>query len=101
MNGFMGDTTLDTGSQTGTAWFTQPGGRQFISLPGLCNIGNPPETYPHLKSRDISFYHNMRASYPILLEFCTEHDSITLLLFAKFLNDWVSCGQMGFHENWV
>ena len=53
----------------------------------LCNIGYPSETHLKLKSRDISFVHNIRFHCPIGLKFCTEHGSDTAVLCAKFQND--------------
>ena len=54
----------------------------------LCNIGYPSETHGKLKSREISFAHNLFINYPIVLNFCTVHGSITAVLCAKFQNDW-------------
>ena len=53
-------------------------------------MGYQSETHPKLKSREISFVHNVRFSCPIFLKFCTEHGSITAVLCAKFQNDWVA-----------
>ena len=44
--------------------------------------------YLKLKFREISFAHNSCFSWPITLKFCTEHDSITAVLCAKFQTDW-------------
>ena len=41
-------------------------------------------------SHKISFVHNMHFNYPIVLQFSTEHDSITVALGAKFQNDWAT-----------
>ena len=37
---------------------------------GCCAIGYPSETHLKLKSRKISFSHNIHFSYPIILKFC-------------------------------
>ena len=50
----------------------------------LYNMGYPPETYLKLKSREISFPHNLFSSNPIVLKFSTEHGSNTAVLCAKF-----------------
>ena len=53
-----------------------------MTEPGvLCNRGYPSETHLKLKSREISFVHNIR---PIGLKLCTEHGSDTAVLCAKF-----------------
>ena len=54
----------------------------------LCNIGYRSETHLKLKSREISFVHNLLLSKSIVLKFCTEHDSEAAVLCAKFQNDW-------------
>ena len=56
----------------------------------LRNIAFPPETHLKLKSREKLFAHNLFLSYPIVLQFCTEHDSITVVLCAKLQNDWTN-----------
>ena len=56
----------------------------------LCNTGHPSETHLKLKSREISFFHNTRVNNPIILIFCTEHDSITAVLRVKCQNDWTT-----------
>ena len=38
----------------------------------LCNIGYPSETHLKLKSREISFVHNINLNDPIVLKCCTE-----------------------------
>ena len=38
----------------------------------------------------ISFVHNIRLNNPIVLKFCTEHGSITVVLCAKFQYDWTT-----------
>ena len=57
---------------------------------GWCNIRCPPENHFKPKSREISFAHNLLLSYLIVLEFCTEHDSDTVVLCANFQNYWTS-----------
>ena len=63
-----------------------------LSLPNpmkpLCNIGYPSEIHLKLKFHEISFAHNSCFSSPIALKFCTEHDSVTAVLCAKFQTDW-------------
>ena len=54
----------------------------------LWNIGYPSETHVKLKSREISFAHNLFIDFPILLNFSAMHGSITAVLSAKFQNDW-------------
>ena len=41
-----------------------------------------------LKSREKSFVHNIRSNNPIVLKYCTEHDSVTAVHWARFQNDW-------------
>ena len=57
---------------------------------GAVHIGYPSETHLKLKSRKISFANNIRFNRPILLKFCTEHGSITAMLFEKLQNDWTT-----------
>ena len=57
---------------------------------GLCNIGYPSETHIELKSREISFAHNLSISYPTVLEFHTEHGSIIAVLCAESQIDWTT-----------
>ena len=40
-----------------------------------------------LKSRQISFVHNLHLSCPIISKFCTEHSSVTAMLCANFQNN--------------
>ena len=54
---------------------------------GCCNIGYPSEAHLKLKSREISFIHNINLSCLIILKFYTEHGSITAVLCAKCQND--------------
>ena len=66
---------------------------QPLQIPGLLrnsNIGYLSETSLKLKSWEISFIHKICYSCQIVLEFCTEHDSTTVVLCTKFQNDWVS-----------
>ena len=57
----------------------------------LCNIRYSSETQLQLESRENSFVHNFRLNNPIVLNFCTEHDIITVSVFcAKFQNDWMT-----------
>ena len=60
-----------------------------ISCQVLCNIGYPSETHLELKSRMISFVHNIRFRCPIVLKICTEHGSIIAVRYAKFRNDLI------------
>ena len=52
-----------------------------------CNIEYPVETHFKQKSCKILFAHELFLSYPITLNFCTEHGSGTAVLCAKFQND--------------
>ena len=54
------------------------------------NIGYPSETHLKFKFCEISVVHNNRFICPIVSKFCTEHDSITAVLCAKFQNNWIS-----------
>ena len=54
---------------------------------GCCNISYRSETHTELKSREISFAHNSLLSCQIVLKFCTEHGSITVVPFANFENE--------------
>ena len=42
-----------------------------------------------LKSHELSFVNNICLSGPIILKFCTEHDSDTVMFCAKFQEDWI------------
>ena len=42
------------------------------------------------KSDEMSFVHNIHFISPIVLKFCIPHDSITVMLSAKFYNDWAT-----------
>ena len=53
----------------------------------LCHIGYPFETHLKLKSRAISFVHNIRFNCPIGLKFCTEHGGDTAVPCAKIQSD--------------
>ena len=50
-------------------------------------VENPSKISPQLKSRKISFVHNISCSRRIILKFCTEHGSHTAVLCAKFQKD--------------
>ena len=52
-----------------------------------CNTRYTPETHLKPKSREIAFARNLLLSCQIVLKFCTEHDSITVVLCAKFQHD--------------
>ena len=54
----------------------------------LCNTRYPPETHFKPKSYDISFVHNVFLSSAIISKFCTKHDSVTVVLWAKCRSDW-------------
>ena len=54
------------------------------------DIGYPSETHIKLKSRENSFAHNIRFSCSIVLKLCTEHGSVTAVLYVKFQNDWIT-----------
>ena len=61
----------------------------------MCNMGYLSETHLKLKSRKISFIHNSHSKFPIVLKFCTEHGSTTVVLCAKFHNNWtIKMGDM-------
>ena len=62
--------------------------RALLSSYGSYNTDNPSET--RHKSREISFSHNIQSHFPIILKFCTERDSHTAVLCAKFQNDRTS-----------
>ena len=53
-----------------------------------CNLRYPPEIQHKFKSREVSFAHNLLLNYPIVLKFCAEHDSLTVVRCAKYQNDW-------------
>ena len=53
-----------------------------------CNLWYPPEIQHKFKSREVSFAHNLLLNYPIVLKFCAEHDSLTVVRCAKYQNDW-------------
>ena len=54
----------------------------------LCNIGYPSEIHLKLKSRETLFAHNSCFIWPIALKFCSQHGSITAVLYAGFQTDW-------------
>ena len=55
----------------------------------LCNIGYPSETYIKLKSRENSFFRDIRFICQIVWTIWTEHGGDIAVLSAKFQNDWV------------
>ena len=59
---------------------------------GGYNIGYPSETPPPLKCHETLFAHNIRFSYPIVLEWYTEYDSISHSLCTLWTNisSWIS-----------
>ena len=71
----------------------------------LCNIGYPPETHLELKSRKISFVHNILLNNPIILIFCIrvrQYHCRALCKMPKRLDKWtISYGPTKFHDNWV
>ena len=56
----------------------------------VCNKKYPSQTHLKLKSHKISFAYNIHLNNPIVLNFCTEHGSITAMLCAKFHNNWTT-----------
>ena len=50
----------------------------------LCNMEYPSKMHNKLKSRKVSFPHNLFCSCTSIAKFCTEHGSITAMLCAKF-----------------
>ena len=61
-----------------------PQQRLVVMARGLCNIGYPSETHLKRKSRKNSFFHKIFSCWPIVLKYCTEHGSITAVLYANF-----------------
>ena len=56
-------------------------------LGNWCNIRYPPKS---LFNSNL-IHHNIHLNrYQIILKFCTEHGSITAVLYAKFQNDWAT-----------
>ena len=54
-------------------------------MPGvLCNTRYPSETHLKSKYREISFAYSLFMSYPIVLKFCSYHDSEAAVLCANF-----------------
>ena len=51
-------------------------------------MGSKPIFNP--KFREIFFVHNFFRFYQIDLKFCTEHDSDTVVLYAKYQTDWTT-----------
>ena len=64
----------------------------FTARQPLCNMVYPSETYLKLKSREVSFAHNVFRNCPVILKFCTSHDSDTAVRCSKFQNDWTTDG---------
>ena len=58
----------------------------------LCNIRHPSETDIKLKSREISFVHNLLFNCPVVLKFCTSHDSDAAVLCTNFQTGWSNEG---------
>ena len=58
-----------------------------LPIKACCNIGYPSETHLKIKSREISFAHNLLISCQIALKICTGHGSITAVLCANFQNN--------------
>ena len=56
----------------------------------LQNIGYPSETHLKLKSREVSFAHNLFVSSSIALTFDSEHGRDTDALCPKSQNDWTT-----------
>ena len=56
---------------------------------GLCPMWDIRPKIIKLKSRDILFVYNIRFNNPIVLKFCTEHGSYTVVLCTKFQDDWI------------
>ena len=56
----------------------------------VSNIGYLSRTHLKPQSHEISFANNIFPSYSIILKFCTDHDSETSALCAKFQNDWTA-----------
>ena len=60
-------------------------------LGALHNMGYQSETHHRLKSHEISFFHNIRVSYPIILKFCPEHGNENAIMHSiKCQNDWLT-----------
>ena len=52
---------------------------------------NVPETHLKPKSRELSFAHNLLASYINIVTFCTAHDSDTVArALCKYKTDWTT-----------
>ena len=66
--------------------------RSYKTSGALCNMAYPSKMHLKLKSREVSFAHNLFRSSPIILKFCTEPGSDTTILFIniKFQNDWTT-----------
>ena len=64
----------------------------YASFPSgvLCNVEYPPQTHLQLKSRKISFTHNLLIKYPIVLKYCAEHGNMSAVICAKLQIDWAT-----------
>ena len=51
-------------------------------------MGYPSEAHFKLKSREVSFAHNLLLNYPTVLNVYTEHDSLIVVFCTKYQNDW-------------
>ena len=72
-----------------TSWYAMPGfwGKGQLAWDAV-QYRYPSETRLKLKSRKKSFVHNIGLNNPIVLKCWTEHGSITVVLCAKFQDDW-------------
>ena len=71
---------LPTGS-----WYIYIGRkREFVGA------GNKTPCHAYRGKASSSFAHNLFFSYPIILKFCTEYGSITVVLCAKLWKDWTT-----------
>ena len=62
------------------------------------------KTHLKLKYKEISYIQKIDFICPVIMDFCTEHGSITAMLWALFQmigNYEISYGQTIYHENWV
>ena len=89
--------------QASLQWYSEFNQRSHVLLAtcgwSSCCAGYPSKTHLKLKSRGISLVHNTHFSCPIVLEFRTEHGSMTAMLCANFQNDWAveKYGKTRFH----
>ena len=63
------------------------GNNHTLNPAGCDNLWYPSENLA-LEPREVSFVRNLFIYDPIVLKFCTEHGSITAVLFARFQNNW-------------